>query len=277
MTHRWIHARVSAPHGTGSGGITRPEPPESLLELVRDMRAADGRSRWFLHWTELGKNPEIGLWASSTQPVLREVESRLLKEVSPYGKAPVVEELREPVPHHPLACDIEFHDDVAMASSELALAVAREPVAPYDAQLIFTIWHLRHVVALIPEAARKGFLFQCWQHWTEGLTPAQRTELRDRGGPAAGALAEGLPAMSGETARRWDDYLRTLRRTANSWAAEGAPVNYLLFDHAHLTHRRLRIPAVTEALAARTVRAVLGASGADTQPIAVPAAGLQTA
>ncbi|MET9678278.1 hypothetical protein ABZY68_35090 [Streptomyces sp. NPDC006482] len=173
--------------------------------------------------------------------------------------------------------DLEFSDDVALASSELALAVAAEPALAPDAQLALAVWHLRHVVALIPEGSRRGFLFQCWQHWTESLTPDRRTALYDRTQAAGSALDDGPPAMGPAVEQRWDAYLRTLRRSVGAWTEQGAPVNYLLFDHAHLTHRRLRIPAVTEALAARTVRAALTPSGADLQPIAVPAAALQTA
>ncbi|MFB7515231.1 hypothetical protein [Streptomyces sp. NPDC056144] len=178
---------------------------------------------------------------------------------------------------HEEAYGFEFSDDVTLASKELAQAVAAEPALTADEQLALAVWHVRHVVALIPEGSRRGFLFQCWQHWTEGLTPDRRTALYDRTQAAGSALDDGPPAMSGATEQAWDAYLRTLRRSVHAWNEQGAPVNYLLFDHAHLTHRRLRIPAVTEALAARTVRAALTASGADLQPIAVPAAALQTA
>ncbi|TXS58187.1 lantibiotic dehydratase C-terminal domain-containing protein [Streptomyces sp. t39] len=279
MTHHWLHARVPAPYGTGHHGISHPQPPETLRELTRDLRAADRSSRWFFHWGETGRNPEIGFWAHSASPELREVENRLRTEILPSGTDSRIAYLPDTEgrpPHHQEACDIEFADDVAMASSELALAVAREAALPDTALLALATWHLRHVVALVPEPGRKGFLFQCWQYWTEGLTPERRTELCERSRHTAPTLADGLPPMSPEVAGAWDEYLRTLRRAAGTWAAEGAPVNYLLFDHAHLTHRRLRIPAVTEALAARTVRAVLGEAGRDTQPIAVPTAALQT-
>ncbi|MFC8365799.1 hypothetical protein ACFUIY_38770 [Streptomyces griseorubiginosus] len=271
MTLHFTHARISAPDRTGADGIFGPQPPETLYELVRDLRAGDPESRWFFHWSEAAERPVIDLWTGVSAALSDEFTSHMANALGVIGvppeNTPTVSEFRP----------IEFDDDVAMASSELALAVAREPALDYRSQLVVAVWHLRHVVALIEESGRRGFLFRCWQHHTAGLTPAQRTALSARCTEAAEVCDAGLPGMGADAERGWDGYLRTLRRNARSWAAEGAPVNYLLFEHAHLTLRRLRIPPSVEALAARTVRLALTPSGADRQPIAVPGAVLQTA
>jgi len=272
MNLQFTHARVAAPETTGADGITRPRPPEKLLDLVRDLRAVEPESRWFLHWAESAERPAIDLWAGVPADLSQEFTAHLANLLGPIGVPP------ENTPTAGEFPSIEFDDDVAMASSELALAVARESALDYRTQLVLAVWHLRHVVALVEESGRRAFLFRCWQHHTSRLTPAQRTELGARGAESgADVLREGLPAMSPDTERGWDGYLRTLRRNTQAWAAEGAPVNYLLFEHAHLTLRRLRVPPSVEALAARTVRLTLTSSGADPHPVAVPGAVLQSA
>ncbi|MER6129941.1 hypothetical protein ABT173_46775 [Streptomyces sp. NPDC001795] len=281
MTLHWNHVRIHAPERTGAGGISRPQPPGALAELVRDVRAADPANRWFFHWADDCEQAGIDLWAGVAPGVSQEMERRFSDVAPELGvppeNTPAFGEFRVSATRRPRALEIEFGDDVAMASSELALAVMREPALDYRAQLTLAVWHLRHVVALIGESGRRGFLFQCWQHRTARLTPAQRTELCARSAEAVGVFEEGLPAMGPDAERGWDGYLRTLRRNAQAWAAEDVPVNYLLFEHSHLTLRRLRVPPSVEALAARTVRAALTPSGADRRPIAVPRAVLQTA
>ncbi|NEB02412.1 hypothetical protein [Streptomyces sp. SID13726] len=270
MNLQFTHARVGAPEITGADGVTRPRPPETLLDLVRDLRAVEPASRWFFHWTEVAERPVIDLWAGVPAALSPEFSGHLANLLEPIGVPPE----NSPTPGE--FPSIEFDDDVAMASSELALAVAGESALDYRTQLVLAVWHLRHVVALIEESGRRGFLFRCWQHHTARLTPAQRTELCARSADGADVLREGLPAMGPDTERGWDGYLRTLRRNARAWAAEGAPVNYLLFEHAHLTLRRLRVPPSVEALAARTVRLSLTPSGTDPGPLAVPGAVLST-
>nr|AKQ19043.1 hypothetical protein [Streptomyces rosa] len=271
MTLRFTRTRIGAPDRVGADGISRPQPPESLYDLVRDLRATDPGSRWFFHWSEGADRPAIDLWAGVSTAFSREFTSHLEKAFGPIGVPPT--NTPEISAVRPIECD----DDVAMASSELGLAITREPALDYRSQLVVAVWHLRHVVALIEESGRRGFLFRCWQHHTAGLTPAQRTDLCARGADTAGVCDAGLPAMGPDAERGWDGYLRALRRAVRDWEAAGAPVNYLLFEHAHLTLRRLRIPPSVEALAARTVRLALTPSGADRQPVAVPGAVLQTA
>ncbi|MCK1816961.1 hypothetical protein MTQ13_22220 [Streptomyces sp. XM4011] len=120
--------------------------------------------------------------------------------------------------------------------------------------------HVGRVAELVPDAERAGFLFQCWQWRAAELAPGERRELAARAAAeAAGLLREaaGLRWPAG-VRPAWDRYLRT----AAALAAEAPPspelpVNYLLFEHIRLTHRRLGVPAAAEALAARVVRAGL--------------------
>lgn len=269
MTLHWNHGHLPASPRAADPERSGPQPPDTLLDLVRDLRDADPANRWFFHWTDDSEHPGIDLWTGVTSAFFQKVGIRFPDLADRVGASP----------DNPLTRgkfrEIEFRDEVAMASSELALAVAREPAPDYRTQLALAVWQLRHVVALVPESGRRGFLFQCWQHRTGELTPAQRTALCEHEPSTDGAGA--LPAMSPGAEHAWDVYLRALRRNERVWAAEEAPVNYLLFEHFHLTLRRLRIPPGVEALAARIVRAGLSPSGADRQPIAVPRSLLQTA
>ncbi|MDJ0346729.1 hypothetical protein QMK19_37505 [Streptomyces sp. H10-C2] len=271
---------MPAPQRTdGRGGVT-PGVPSTLPELVRGFRRADADSRWFFHRIDQPAAPGLALWFGGGTRVLREIEERIQGECAAPGRPIEFEHFPQMVTQHPHACDIEFTDDLATASSDLALELMQGSGYTPDEQLALAILHLRHLVALVPERERRAFLFQCWQNWTEGLTPDQRTELSGQAEleESAALLAVLAPPMRNAVADRWYRYLVTLHRvTTGQWANEGAPVNYHLFDHAHLTHGRLGIPAVTEALAARLVRASLSPSGRDHLPLAVPAAALQTA
>ncbi len=281
MTLHWNHVRISASEHVGARGISRPEPPAALHGLVSDLRAADPAGRWFFHWSDEPFPSALDVWAGGTAGVLEEFAPRFEELGAALGKTPghppAHGEFPAPAGMSRELLGIECADEVSTASSELALAVCAEPVADQRAQLALAVWQLRHVVALLDESARRGFLFRVWQHRTAALSPAQRTALCTRGAETCTVLADGLPAMSPAVQRGWDGYLRTLRRTALAWRAGDAAVNYLLFEHTHLTLRRLRVPPAVEALAARTLRAALTPSGADRHPLAVPGAVLQTA
>lgn len=280
MTYSWIFCRLPAPQRADGRGGSTAGVPTALPDLVRGFRRADADSRWFFHRTDHPAAPGLALWFGGGTRVLRDMEERIQLEYAPSGRPIEFEYLSHKVAHHTHACDIEFTDDLSTASSDLALEVMQGSAYTPDEQLALAILHIRHLVALVPERERRAFLFQCWQAWTEELTPQQRTELSGQAEleESAALFAVMAPPMRPPVADRWYRYLVTLHRvTTGQWATEGAPVNYHLFDHAHLTHGRLGIPAVTEALAARLVRASLSPSGRDQLPLAVPAAALQTA
>lgn len=280
MTYSWIFCRIPAPpRADGRGGVTAGVP-STLPDLVRDFQGTDADSRWFFRRVDHPSAPALALWFGGGTRVLREIEERIQLQYAAAGRPIEFTHLPQRAPHHAYACDIEFTDELSTASSDLAFEVMRGSGYTPDEQLALAILHIRHLIALVPERERRAFLFQCWQVWTEELTPDQRTELSEQAGleESAALFAVLAPPMPPPVADRWYRYLVTLHRvTTGQWAAEGAPVNYHLFDHAHLTHGRLGIPAVTEALAARLVRASLTPSGRDQLPLAVPAAALQTA
>lgn len=144
---------------------------------------------------------------------------------------------------------------LSAVSSEFALTALTDGGLPESRWLPLAVAHMRQVSGLIPDTDRGGFLFSCWTDWTYGTTPEQRV-----------ALAEWVAALSttpewsaemgwsAELRAAWRRYLDTLRVTAIDPDAAGSPINYLLFEHAHLLHNRLGISRGSEALAARIVR-----------------------
>jgi hypothetical protein len=113
---------------------------------------------------------------------------------------------------------------------------------------------MRSITALVREADRLPFLFQCWYHWSAALTSRVRVGC----GIAARLRADSVRQDTARIADAsiWRDYLQAVSRTISAVpATSGAPANYLLFDHARRTHRRLGVSPETEMLAVQVVRA----------------------
>ncbi|MFG2736717.1 hypothetical protein ACGFX7_18100 [Streptomyces harbinensis] len=234
------------------------------VELLGPVGAA-GRpgGRWYAQPSGEGRARETGLWFRASPEVLKEIEALLLAASWP-GEAPVSVEYVGGGQRAPGSGPFrrEPAGELSAASSELALAVAASGAGlpGAGAGTVFAVAHVGRVAELVPDAERAGFLFQCWQWRAAELAPGERRELAARAAAeAAGLLREaaGLRWPAG-VRPAWDRYLRT----AAALAAEAPPspelpVNYLLFEHIRLTHRRLGIPAAAEALAARVVRAGL--------------------
>ncbi|HEX5401275.1 MAG TPA: lantibiotic dehydratase C-terminal domain-containing protein [Pseudonocardiaceae bacterium] len=225
--------------------------------LVDHLRAADPDGRWFFQRTPGKAERTLGICFHSTEPVLGELEHLVEVESAKHDWA--VGMLRaESAPMHDLdgPCG-EFARDLSAASSDFALDLLRNSdLGDSDEQLSTTVRHLGCLVGMTPETDRNSFLFSCWQQAASGLEPAQRIELSRQADEQAARIVRAATADA--DSRLWDRYLHAVRGiTAECRRREDLPTNYLLFDHAHLTHSRLGIPPATEALAARVTRTAL--------------------
>ncbi len=264
MSRYWLFCRLSGPEWAQHPRAATPGLPAVVPGLVRALQDQDADSRWFFHPYGDRSTPGIGLWFHSTVPVLNALKDRLAADHPDWQTT------------YPGTLGPEIAEELSTASSELALDVARRGGLAADQQLALAVLHLRELVGLVPPADRQAFLFLCWQHWTDGLAPERRTELGRLAcaGPVPG-LAE---SVTEQVQISWQHYLDTVRLTVAEQQLTGAlPVNYLLFDHAHLTHRRLAITAEAEALAARLVREELSGAPASPAPITTSVPSLQTA
>jgi hypothetical protein len=143
---------------------------------------------------------------------------------------------------------------LADVSSDLALKVAcaRPPVD----ETALAVAHLARLTDLVDESARAAFLFHCWEHWSQELSPAHRREIAVR---AATQTLDDATVNELTRSPEWERYLAAVKAVAIG--------RYLLFDHAHLTHQRLGISPAAEAFAARVVRIGLTASRRELQPV----------
>jgi len=114
-------------------------------------------------------------------------------------------------------------------------------------KLDLAILQLRFIAEAMPMADRQPFLFQCWHHWSRGLTPTERIDLAEQ----AEKSALEVPVRIADLLRR--PSLRRYSETMKKLLADG-PANYTLFDYAQRAHDKLGVPVSIAALAARIVR-----------------------
>ena len=245
-------------------------PLSALLRVIAVARAADPDCCWF--YERLGGQGcgGIGLWLNSVADAQQRSAERLRAESARRNLELTVECADRQV-SYPAPGGRDARDELSAVSSDFALdtLTGRLPgPAPFD----LAVKHMRGIASLVGEAERLPFLFQCWYHWSAALTSRVRVGC----GMAARLRDDSVPQdtapMAG--ASGWRDYLRAVSRTISAVpAASGAPANYLLFDHAHRTHRRLGVSLETEVLAVQVVRAEHAAGRSARGQDAVPRAG----
>ncbi|GAA5214956.1 hypothetical protein [Streptomyces thinghirensis] len=231
-----------------------------LSELIRPFRTADGI--WFFDPVTDASGRGVELWFRAAPGEIAAFRAALHTG----GGLRVAEErIAERPPVHPGGRGLDIADELAAASSELALSLAAVGApSPQDGP-DWAVRHLRHIVGLVPQRERRAFLFACWQHWTTALKPAHRVDL---GLQAEIAAASATPDVTGPAADPWVRYTTATRAVACAPGfTANAPGNYLLFDHAHRTHGRLGLSLAVEALAVRIVRAEYDATGAPVTPV----------
>lgn len=268
MTRTWSMLRLLRPAGPGRpSGRSRGDYPGdhtteavcSLLPgLVDLLRSADPGARWSFRRLDDRHGPNVGLWFHSRPEVLREVASRTRREAGRQGWSVTADRYRLETAKYPSRAAAEQAADLATASSDFAVGLVCARAVTPRTQLATAVGHLREVVELVAGADRGSFLFSCWQSWTSGMRPDRRVELVRRADDQAGALLATAAEVSRppRVAGHWRRYVDALHQAVGRDAdgPDGAPRNYLLFDHAHLTHARLGIAVATEALAARVLR-----------------------
>ncbi|MET9972135.1 lantibiotic dehydratase C-terminal domain-containing protein [Streptomyces sp. NPDC006356] len=234
-----------------------------LPGLIRSLRAPD--DIWFFDPITDPHHPGLGLWFHAVPERLGRIRAALRAD----GTVRVAEErTAERLPRHPGARGIDLTDELAAASSELAVGLTAAGTLRPEDGLAWAVRHLQHLVGLVPQRERRAFLFLCWQHWTMALEPAHRIDLGVRAEMEAESVTrETADPTTGPATGPWGRYTESTRAiaTAPGFSAD-APANFLLFEHAHRTHGRLGLPLAVEALAARIVRAELDATGAASAP-----------
>lgn len=261
MTRAWLSFRLLRPAGMNHDDHTARAISDVVPALVRHLRSADADGRWqFRHTGERDCDLEISF--HSTPAVIEELEHRLRLQSSKHDwPVSLVPALRRPGPRDG-AAESSLAAQLSAASSDFALELLADGGLAPDDHLNAAALNLRFLSGLLPAADRASFLFHGWQHWSRSLTPAQRIEL----GEQAAKEAEHIMRTTEQSVTQahwldpWQRYFRALESILDSQSsAAGTPINYLLFEHAHLTHNRLGVPAGVEAVAARALRTALTA------------------
>ncbi|MFD9237301.1 hypothetical protein ACFWB3_18830 [[Kitasatospora] papulosa] len=244
LPHDWLFCRLPA---TGL-----PELPE----LIRALQAAD--DVWFFDAPVDARDHGLTLWFHAPADRLGELRALLRAD---HGSRVAEDRTTARPPDFPGVRGLALADELAVVSSRLAVAIAADGGLRHEEGPAWAVRHLRHLVDLVPQRDRRAFLFACWQQWTVGLEPAHRVDLGLQAEIEAGSVPRGETA--GPATGPWSRYTEATRviAAAPEFTAD-APANYLLLDHAHRTHSRLGLAPAVEALAARTVRAELDATGA---------------
>jgi hypothetical protein len=219
-------------------------PPE-LAGLIGKVRAADPGCCWFFEPAAPSGTEGIGIWVESVPEVMRLA-----------GFRPGTRQIC-----YPGLSGRDVRDELSAASSDFALRLLTAGTCAQRTPTALAVAHMRIIAWLVPEAGRLPFLFQCWHHWAAALSPQARIECGEDARLWVGSVAPERAWTGLEPA--WNSYQQAVRRIiGETRTGAAAPVNYLLFDHAHRTHARLGIRPAAEALAARVVRAEHAAGAA---------------
>ena len=252
MSRGWTYFRIP---GTNPGMPTEQAISEVVPPLVEHLHAADPDGRWFFQ--RPAAEQAFGIGFHATEPVLDELE-RLIEVESTKHDLPALAQYLD-------GRSAEIARELSSASSEFALDLLR--LADLDdahEQLATAVRHLCCLVGLTPESDRHSFLFLSWEQAAGRLLPEQRLAVARRAEGEATPIVRDAAGTADVTEERvWQRYLATVREITDECRTDGElPTNYLLFEHTHLTHDRLGIPAETEALAAQVTRTAL--RGGDT-------------
>ncbi|MHA4818918.1 lantibiotic dehydratase C-terminal domain-containing protein [Streptomyces aculeolatus] len=267
--------RTGQPGRPGQGSRTAAEG--RLLHLltvvapgeIRRLRAADPGAAWGFSRPARasGTHPirDLELWFRARTDVLADVNRRLHAAAAGHGQPAVTEDYAPPTAKYRSERTLRAAQRLATVSSDFALALLAAGRPRPAERLPLAAAHLRRVSALTTGDARAALLFHLWQYATDGLAPEHRLRLT--------AEAEAQARDFGNGHAPWDTHDLAEYADAVAHAAgrpgdgegpggDGVPVNFLLFDHAWLTHERLGISSATTALAAVAVRSALAAESA---------------
>ncbi|KUO23038.1 lantibiotic dehydratase C-terminal domain-containing protein [Streptomyces dysideae] len=256
MNRQWLFVRLPNPMRSRPENHAARVVSTLVTELVGRLRTQDPEALWQFRGPGAGGEPDLGLWFHSAEPVLKDLERRLLARTSAYNWPMITSTYLPETAKYRTPGTLRMAHRLATESSSFALELLRDGgLGPTDRQWL-AVAHLSRVSTLVPERERAAFLFHFWQFGTAGLAPADRLELAAEADARAAAPVDACVPGDAEL---WDGYLSSVRAAVATGRDDGMPVNFLLYDHVLLTHERLGVPARTEARAARTVRSALAA------------------
>lgn len=262
MTREWFSFRLPRPTWSDHQEYPAQAISDVVPALVRHLRTADPEGRWHFRRHPAPPGEVLDVWFHTAPAVGDELAHRLQVQAARHDwpASPVRSRAGSPATGPDRTSGLLA--DLSVLSSDLALDLLGDGDLGPVAQLDAATRHLRFLSGLMPDRDRPAFLFLCWQHWSRELTADQRVELVRQADQQAAELLH--PAAGTDRwQHRWDRYFDEFNALLQGEAGDpDLPVNYVLFDHAHLTHNRLGIMAGTEALAARAVRAALHTGGA---------------
>jgi hypothetical protein len=273
VTRNWLFARLLKPIWMDHEDNPMRGLSVMVSALVEHLRSVDAESLWAFQRLDDHFGPNLGLWLYSRSDVLCELDRRLQVEAVKHDWPIVSEDYEPQVSKYLSSQALEVAAALSSASSDFALDLLHDGELLGDVKLATAVLHLGQLVELIPDRDRAAFLFHCWQYRTTGLLPSKRIEL------AIQAERQNEKILRTAADIRWDrtlidsweHYMKAIRAIIMDHSSNtGAPASYLLFDNAHLTHKRLGIGVAVEALAARIVRGALTAGRSVPRPL-IPA------
>ncbi|MGW3291254.1 lantibiotic dehydratase C-terminal domain-containing protein [Streptomyces sp. NPDC001002] len=258
MNRQWLFVRLPNPMRS------RPETHAVRVvttmvgDLVGRLRTEDPDALWEFRRPDAAGQGDLGLWFHSSEPVLKELERRLLAHTSAYNWPMISGTYAPETAKYQTPGTLRMAHRLATRSSSFALELLLDGGLDPAQRQSLAVAHLWQVSRLVPERERGAFLFHFWQFGAAGLDPAARAAEAAEADARAAATDDdvrvpGAPAL-------WEHYLSSVRDAVATGREDGVPVNFLLYDHVLLTHERLGIPARTGACAARTIRSALAAN-----------------
>lgn len=255
MNRQWLCVRLPNPMRSRPENHADRVVATMVGELVGHLRTQDPDALWEFRRPDPGGEPDLGLWFHSAEPVLRDLERRLLARTSAYNWPMITGTYAPETAKYHTPGTLRLAHRLATESSSFALELLRDGALSAAERESLAVAHLWRTSTLVPERERSAFLFHFWQFGAAALSPAERARLAADADAALpdDACVPGDPTL-------WHRYLSAVRGAVDTGREDGVPVNFLLYDHVLLTHERLGMPARAAARAARTLRGALAAN-----------------
>jgi hypothetical protein len=254
MTGEWFCL-----HLDGNGGTAGPEELAAWRGEFDLIRGLPGSVPWFFDRLDDGFLLWIRTDAWNRHELVRQFRSAAANRglrVVRRAAAPPTARLTDPRDRH-------HAEELALASSELALDLCRAGEPAAGSELTAAVLHVWSVLGGVDDRSRASFLFSLWEHWTRRMRPHQRVALAARAADPVPAGTEALFADSRFHAA-WHHQLRVVARVARDGGA--TPVNYLLYEHAKTSAARLGLSPDSLALAAAMLRGAVLAGTVTAHP-----------